>query len=69
MHCRERIELMPAECESIHKHPDIFVLVPSHEKLEIEKVVESHEFYIIVEKFRTLPKLEEVAHRLNELQE
>jgi hypothetical protein len=48
--CVQAIELPPAEYDRIASHPARFVVVPGHEQLSIETVVESHSDYLVVEK-------------------
>jgi uncharacterized protein YutE (UPF0331/DUF86 family) len=48
--CVETIELPPAEYDRIASHIARFVVVPGHEQAEIERVVERHLVYVVVEK-------------------
>jgi hypothetical protein len=48
--CAEPIELTLAEYEAIRAEPTRFAVVPGHERLEIERVVERHAAYLVVEK-------------------
>jgi len=48
--CAEPIELTLAEYEAIRAEPTRFAVVPEHERLEIERVVERHAAYLVVEK-------------------
>ena len=48
--CLERVALHLAAYEVIRANPTWFVLVPGHETEEIERVVERHEGYVVVEK-------------------
>ena len=67
LHCKERVELTPAEYERVHKNPAYFIVLKGHELLTIERVVEKRDGYSVVEKFTELPKPEEVRHRLKEV--
>ena len=48
--CFERLPLSIAEYEEIRTAATRFVLVPGHEDMEVERVVESRAGYVIVEK-------------------
>jgi hypothetical protein len=48
--CLDRVALSLSAYEEIRAHPTRFVLVPGHETDEIERVVERHEGYVVVEK-------------------
>jgi hypothetical protein len=48
--CIETIDLPPAEYDRIAAHPARFVVVAGHEESSVEKVVESHSAYLVVEK-------------------
>jgi hypothetical protein len=48
--CLEKIELPPAEYDRIAAHIERFVLVPGHERADVESVVEQHSSYFVVEK-------------------
>jgi hypothetical protein len=48
--CRERIGLAADAYEGIRGRPEAFVVLPGHERLEIEQVVQRHEAYLVVEK-------------------
>ena len=48
--CAERVQLPLAEYERVRSDPKWFVIVPGHEILEYEKVVEENDSYMIVEK-------------------
>jgi hypothetical protein len=65
--CHERIELMPAEYERIHKNPKRFIVLKGHEVPTIESVIERRDKYNVVEKFAPMPGLNELGRRLKEL--
>jgi hypothetical protein len=48
--CTERIRLSLAEYEWLRANPRRFVVLPRHERLEAERVVEDRGRYLIVEK-------------------
>lgn len=48
--CTERMSLTLAEYEAIRQDGARFPVLPGHENLEIERVVEVHERYVVVEK-------------------
>jgi hypothetical protein len=48
--CIESIELGKDEYEHARSRPTVFFVVPGHERPEIEKVVEKHEGFVLVEK-------------------
>jgi hypothetical protein len=58
--CNHLIELSVREYEVIRAHPRRFVVVPGHESLEVETVIEAGPRYVIVEK---LDLAGEVAER------
>jgi hypothetical protein len=58
--CRGKIELTAEVYDSVHRERDRFVVVPGHESLEIENVVERTERYVVVDKFG---EAEEIAER------
>jgi hypothetical protein len=49
-HCDDTILLTVAEYEAIHRLPHRFVVVPGHETEAVERVVERHPGYLVVEK-------------------
>lgn len=48
--CTERVQLPLSEYERVRSDPKWFVIVPGHEILEYEKIVEANDGYTIVEK-------------------
>ena len=48
--CDEVVLLSIAEYEAAHAEPHRFIVVPGHESLELERVVEEHASYFVVEK-------------------
>jgi uncharacterized UPF0160 family protein len=49
--CAVPITLKLHEYESVRGHPARFVLFPGHEDLDVERVVEQNDRFIVVEKF------------------
>ena len=50
MSCTKIVELTNEEYERVRSHATVFVVVPGHERPEIEKVVERNEAFLLVEK-------------------
>jgi hypothetical protein len=50
MGCVDSIYLSAAEYEAVRADPATFFVVPGHEILKIERVVERYENYVVVEK-------------------
>ena len=48
--CAELIAMTLAEYEAIRAEPTRFFVIPGHERPEIERVVERHAAYLVVEK-------------------
>jgi hypothetical protein len=48
--CNQLLELSRAEYEAVRAHPRHFFLLASHELLDVERVVERHADYVVVEK-------------------
>lgn len=67
MDCHARIELTPSNYERIHKNPKRFIVLDGHQVPAIERVVEHHGKYNVVEKLTEMPAPSEVEHRLKEL--
>jgi hypothetical protein len=57
--CTEKIALTVDEYEAVRAKPTQFVVVPGHEVPDIERVVERHPNYLVIEKQD--PDAEEVA--------
>jgi hypothetical protein len=49
--CFEKVRVPIAEYREIRSHGDWFVIVPGHEKAEVEQVVREAGQYVVVEKF------------------
>jgi hypothetical protein len=48
--CLQKVELRPSRYEGILSNRYRFVVAPGHEQPEVERVVEDHEHFLIVEK-------------------
>ncbi len=48
--CTERIELRLVQYEAVRARPNAFFMIPGHERLEVERVVDTPDGYRIVEK-------------------
>ncbi len=48
--CVERIELSMGEYEKLRSHPAHFAVRPGHEYLNVDRVIEQRDDYVIVEK-------------------
>ncbi len=59
--CAAQVGLTPAEYDHAHAERDHYVVVPGHETPELERVVERHEGYIVVEK---APRAEAWAEKI-----
>ncbi|MEA2314804.1 MAG: hypothetical protein QOI03_1496 [Solirubrobacteraceae bacterium] len=49
-HCTSSLPLAPHEWERLHASPRWFVVLPGHEDPALERVVEKHSSYVVVEK-------------------
>jgi hypothetical protein len=61
--CRGRIRITHSEYEPVHHHPDRFLVLPGHDRPELERVVARHPTYLVVEK---TGEAEEVAEDAEE---
>jgi len=48
--CTEKIELAPVEYEAVRRRPGALFIVPGHESLEVERVVDDLDRYTIIER-------------------
>ena len=58
--CNQLIQLGRAEYEAVRSNPRRFAIVPGHELLEVEDVLERHEGYFVIEKH---PETADVVER------
>ena len=49
-HCLDGFEVEPAVYQRVRSNPLLFFVVPGHEDLEVERVVEHHGSFRVVEK-------------------
>jgi hypothetical protein len=54
--CRKKINLKPSEYLRIHKNSSQFVVLPGHNVADVERIVQSNDDWIVVEKYLTPPK-------------
>ena len=52
--CATRIALPAAAYARVRERPGCFLVLPGHERLDMERVVEQHESHLVVEKDATL---------------
>lgn len=57
--CVKIVELTKAEYERVRSRATVFVVVPGHERPEIEKVVEENEGFLLVEKIVAVAEITE----------
>jgi hypothetical protein len=48
--CNELLELSVRDYEEVRAHPRRFIVVPGHERLDVERVVQRRPAYLVVEK-------------------
>lgn len=48
--CKRTVELTPAEYEQVRAHPQQFLVLPGHERPEVETVIEATPTYVVVAK-------------------
>ena len=48
--CKRTVELMPAEYEQVRAHPRRFLVLPGHERPQVETVIEATPAYLVVSK-------------------
>jgi len=64
--CAEIIELTSDEYERVRSRATVFVVLPGHERPEIENVVEANERFMLVEKVVAVEEISEEAPRSDE---
>jgi hypothetical protein len=64
--CFANIELREDEYERARSRPTVFMLVPGHERLEIERVIEGNERFLLVEKIVAVDAVQETDPRSDE---
>jgi hypothetical protein len=60
--CNQLLALSRVEYEAVRANPRRFAILPAHEIVEVESVVERHEGYAVVE---THPDISPIAERSN----
>ena len=55
--CTETVSLAVEEYEGVRSSPTLFVIVPGHETLEVEQVVDTDERFMLVEKIKHADKV------------
>lgn len=63
MTCIETIGLTKDEYERARRRPTMFVLVPGHERLDVERVLEKNERFVLVEKVVAVEEITEADPR------
>lgn len=48
--CTDRVPVEPEVYTRVREQPKLFILIPGHEDRKLERVVETHRDYVIVEK-------------------
>jgi len=48
--CMARFEMTRVQYEAVRAHPERFVVLPRHVSADIERVVEEHDQFVVVEK-------------------
>ncbi|HEY2653009.1 MAG TPA: hypothetical protein VGI50_13875 [Solirubrobacteraceae bacterium] len=54
--CNDLIEVNLRDYQHVRSDPRYFMVVPGHERLDVEKVVERHPGYLVVEKIEAAAK-------------
>ena len=60
--CTETVSLPVDEYESVRSSPTLFLIVPGHETLEVERVVDVNDRFMLVEKVKLTDEVVE-THR------
>jgi hypothetical protein len=61
--CIETIGLTNDEYERARRRPTVFVLVPGHERIDVERVLEKNERFVLVEKVVAVEEITEADPR------
>jgi hypothetical protein len=61
--CIETIGLTNDEYERARRRPTVFVLVPGHERIDVERVLEKNERFVLVEKVVAVEEIIEADPR------
>ena len=52
--CRRLVDLTPEEYRAVRQDPMCFFVVPGHERVDLEDVVEGHAGYVVVRKYEVV---------------
>ena len=61
--CTDIVSLAAGEYEGVRSSPTLFVIVPGHETLEVEQVVDVNERFMLVEKIKLTDEVVETYKR------
>jgi hypothetical protein len=67
--CKEMLEITTEEYEEVRAKPTYFLVLPGHEILEVETVIESRTHFNVVEKLAGEEELARVTHPRQPLNE
>lgn len=59
--CVERLSLTTGEYERVRSEPDRFLVVPGHQQPQIERVLEQHDRYLVVQKLGEAGEIAEAS--------
>jgi hypothetical protein len=59
--CRQKVPLRESDYERVRKDSDRFFVVPGHEVVDIETVIESHEDWVVVVKAQEVREIVEAT--------
>jgi hypothetical protein len=62
--CHTTLELELSEYEAVRSKPNVFVILPGHELLDVERVLEENDRYMLVEKTVLVDDPDVTAFRL-----
>jgi hypothetical protein len=62
--CHVTIQLALVEYEEVRSMPNVFVIEPGHERLEVERVIEENDRFMLVEKTVLVDDVDVSAFRL-----
>lgn len=54
--CRKRVKMTPKKYAQLHKNRSQFVILPTHNVPEVERIRQTEKNYLLVEKYDTPPK-------------
>jgi hypothetical protein len=53
--CMARVELTRADYDAVREHAERFLVRPGHEDPEIDRVIETHDRFVVIEKLPGVP--------------